>query len=218
VITRHTHELESAERQLREFVEARLGDRALDVKHHVRMGDVVATVFQLALDYDAEVIVVAAETAAAVAGASTTPGAGHAPIVIDMGGGTVDLHVELAGHTRAVAAAGAGVRKLKPVEEAAAAGTADAGATVVAACVAVTNEKPDGGGADAAGAAAAASTFAASSRFATGKSPIKSPKASIVVCSRAERSMQWSLLFPWGLRRDQGARDVRFGTPNAFFF
>jgi hypothetical protein len=58
---------------------------------------------------DAEVIVVAAETAAAVAGASTTPGAGHAPIVIDMGGGTVDLHVELAGHTRAVAAAGAGV-------------------------------------------------------------------------------------------------------------
>ena len=50
----------------------------------------------------AEVIVVAAETAAAVAGASTTPGAGHAPIVIDMGGGTVDLHVELDGNTRAV--------------------------------------------------------------------------------------------------------------------
>ena len=57
----------------------------------------------------AEVIVVAAETAAAVAGASTTPGAGHAPIVIDMGGGTVDLHVELGDATRAVAAAGAGV-------------------------------------------------------------------------------------------------------------
>jgi hypothetical protein len=57
----------------------------------------------------ADVIVVAAETTAAVAGASTTPGAGHAPIVIDMGGGTVDLHVELDGRTRAVAAAGAGV-------------------------------------------------------------------------------------------------------------
>ena len=58
---------------------------------------------------DAEVVVVAAETAAAVAGASTTPGAGHAPVVIDMGGGTVDLHVQLEGGTRAVAAAGAGV-------------------------------------------------------------------------------------------------------------
>ncbi len=57
----------------------------------------------------AEVVVVGAETAAAVAGASTTPGAGHAPIVIDMGGGTVDLHVALDGGTRAVAAAGAGV-------------------------------------------------------------------------------------------------------------
>ena len=57
----------------------------------------------------AEVVVVAAETSAAVAGASTTPGAGHAPVVIDMGGGTVDLHVELDGETRAVAAAGAGV-------------------------------------------------------------------------------------------------------------
>lgn len=63
----------------------------------------------LAEHTNAEIIVVAAETTAAVAGASTTPGAGHAPIVIDMGGGTVDLHVELAGRTRAVAAAGAGV-------------------------------------------------------------------------------------------------------------
>ncbi|MGI9117288.1 MAG: diol dehydratase reactivase ATPase-like domain-containing protein [Gaiellales bacterium] len=63
----------------------------------------------LAEHTDAEVRVVAAETAAAVAGASTTPGAGVAPIVIDMGGGTVDLHVELDGVTRAVAAAGAGV-------------------------------------------------------------------------------------------------------------
>lgn len=63
----------------------------------------------LAGQTDAEIVVVADETAAAVAGASTTPGAGHAPIVIDMGGGTVDLHVELEGATRAVAAAGAGV-------------------------------------------------------------------------------------------------------------
>ena len=57
----------------------------------------------------AEVVVVAAETAAAVAGASTTPGAGQAPIVIDIGGGTVDLHVQLDGVSRAVAAAGAGL-------------------------------------------------------------------------------------------------------------
>ncbi len=63
----------------------------------------------LAAASDAEVVVVAAETAAAVAGASTTPGAGRAPIVIDMGGGTVDLHVELGGETRAIAAAGAGL-------------------------------------------------------------------------------------------------------------
>ncbi len=58
---------------------------------------------------DADVRVVAGETAAAVAGASTTPGAGRAPIVIDMGGGTVDLHVALGGTSRAVTAAGAGL-------------------------------------------------------------------------------------------------------------
>jgi len=74
---------------------AKRGDRALEEA--------------LAVQTTAEVIVVAAETAAAVAGASTTPGAGHAPIVIDIGGGTVDLHVVLDGETRAVAAAGAGV-------------------------------------------------------------------------------------------------------------
>jgi len=63
----------------------------------------------LATRFAGEVLVVASETAAAVAGASTTPGAGHAPIVIDMGGGTVDLHVQHDGVARAVAAAGAGL-------------------------------------------------------------------------------------------------------------
>ena len=56
-----------------------------------------------------EVLVIAGETAAAVAGASTTPGAGHAPIVIDLGGGTVDLHYQRDGRSRAIAAAGAGL-------------------------------------------------------------------------------------------------------------
>ena len=59
--------------------------------------------------FPGEVVVVAAETAAAVAGASTTPGAGHAPIVIDMGGGTVDLHVQLDDRDVAIATAGAGL-------------------------------------------------------------------------------------------------------------
>ncbi len=59
----------------------------------------------LAEGFAGEVLVVGGETDAAVAGASTTPGAGHAPIVIDMGGGTVDLHVE---GRAPIAAAGAG--------------------------------------------------------------------------------------------------------------
>lgn len=63
----------------------------------------------LADSFPGEVVVVAAETAAAVAGASTTPGAGHAPIVIDMGGGTVDLHVQLDNRDVAIATAGAGL-------------------------------------------------------------------------------------------------------------
>jgi hypothetical protein len=50
--------------------------------------------------------VVATETEAAVLGASTTPGAGHAPIVLDLGGGTVDLHVERAAGSTSVAGAG----------------------------------------------------------------------------------------------------------------
>ncbi len=58
VISRHTTELEAAERQLKEFVAARLGERALDVSYHVRIGEVAPTALQLALDYDVEVIVV----------------------------------------------------------------------------------------------------------------------------------------------------------------
>lgn len=50
------------------------------------------------------------ETEAAVLGASTTPGAGRAPFVLDLGGGTVDLHRSLgSGDERAVSTAGAGV-------------------------------------------------------------------------------------------------------------
>ena len=48
--------------------------------------------------------VIARESEAAVLGASTTPGAGHAPFVLDLGGGTVDLHRE----GGAVSTAGAG--------------------------------------------------------------------------------------------------------------
>jgi hypothetical protein len=49
--------------------------------------------------------VVARESEAAVLGASTTPGAGRAPFVLDLGGGTVDLH---RGAEQAVSTAGAG--------------------------------------------------------------------------------------------------------------
>jgi hypothetical protein len=52
--------------------------------------------------------VVARESAAAVLGASTTPGAGRTPFVLDLGGGTVDLHRELGRSEQAVATAGAG--------------------------------------------------------------------------------------------------------------
>jgi hypothetical protein len=52
--------------------------------------------------------VVARESEAAVLGASTTPGAGHAPFVLDLGGGTVDLHRELGPAEQVVATAGAG--------------------------------------------------------------------------------------------------------------
>ena len=48
--------------------------------------------------------VVCAESSAAVLGAGTTPRAGTTPFVIDIGGGTVDLHRE----GRAVVTAGAG--------------------------------------------------------------------------------------------------------------
>jgi hypothetical protein len=53
---------------------------------------------------DAGARVIARESDAAVLGASTTPGAGHAPFVLDLGGGTVDLHHE----EGAVSTAGAG--------------------------------------------------------------------------------------------------------------
>jgi hypothetical protein len=56
----------------------------------------------------AEVSVVSRESDAAVLGASTTPGAGHAPFVLDLGGGTVDLHRDARGSEQAIAAAGAG--------------------------------------------------------------------------------------------------------------
>jgi Diol dehydratase reactivase ATPase-like domain/DD-reactivating factor swiveling domain len=52
--------------------------------------------------------VVATESEAAVHGASTTPGAGEAPFVLDLGGGTVDLHRGAGADVQAVATAGAG--------------------------------------------------------------------------------------------------------------
>ena len=58
VTDRHSSELEAATAQLRDFVATRVGERPVDVQLHVRMGDVVQTVFQLALDYDVELIVV----------------------------------------------------------------------------------------------------------------------------------------------------------------
>jgi hypothetical protein len=56
----------------------------------------------------AEVSVIARESDAAVLGASTTPGAGRAPLVLDLGGGTVDLHRDDGERVRAIATAGAG--------------------------------------------------------------------------------------------------------------
>lgn len=52
--------------------------------------------------------VVARESEAAVLGASTTPGAGRAPFVLDLGGGTVDLHRAGEGGEQAVSTAGSG--------------------------------------------------------------------------------------------------------------
>ena len=48
------------------------------------------------------------ESEAAVLGASTTPGAGRTPFVLDLGGGTVDLHREVGAGEQVVSAAGAG--------------------------------------------------------------------------------------------------------------
>jgi hypothetical protein len=68
-------------------------------------GDLMAQLESLA---PAGVRVVCRESEAAVLGASTTPGAGEAPFVLDLGGGTVDLHRELGPAEQAVSAAGAG--------------------------------------------------------------------------------------------------------------
>lgn len=57
-VNRHTRELEDAEKHLREFVAARMIGEELQVKLHVRFGEVVPSVLQLALDYDVELIVV----------------------------------------------------------------------------------------------------------------------------------------------------------------
>ena len=53
-------------------------------------------------------LVVARESEAAVLGASTTPGAGFAPFVLDLGGGTVDLHRVALSGDQVVSTAGAG--------------------------------------------------------------------------------------------------------------
>jgi hypothetical protein len=53
-------------------------------------------------------VVVARESEAAVLGASTTPGAGVTPFVLDLGGGTCDLHRQAGTHEQAIVTAGAG--------------------------------------------------------------------------------------------------------------
>ena len=58
VIARHDRELDEATAKLKEFVAARVGERAVEVKLHVRIGDVVENVLQMAMDYDVELIVV----------------------------------------------------------------------------------------------------------------------------------------------------------------
>ena len=58
VIARHGSELDEATVKLKEFVAARIGERVLSTKLHVRIGDVVENVLQMALDYDVELIVV----------------------------------------------------------------------------------------------------------------------------------------------------------------
>jgi len=58
VIARHTRELEEANERLADFTAGHVGESGIDVRLHVRMGDVVQNIFQLALDYDVELIVV----------------------------------------------------------------------------------------------------------------------------------------------------------------
>lgn len=56
VITRHEHELEAAGQTLQAFVAERVGD--VPVRLHVRIGEPVETILQLALEYDVELVVV----------------------------------------------------------------------------------------------------------------------------------------------------------------
>ena len=80
---------------------------ALAVLQRGSPGDLLA---ELAVLCDAGVEVVGRESAAAVLGAGTTPRAGRTPFVIDLGGGTVDLHRALGegDGEQAVVAAGGG--------------------------------------------------------------------------------------------------------------
>jgi hypothetical protein len=78
---------------------------ALALLAHGTAGDLLAELEPLVAG---GVHVVGRESEAAVLGASTTPGAGATPFVLDLGGGTVDLHRELGTTEQAVSAAGAG--------------------------------------------------------------------------------------------------------------
>lgn len=58
VIERHTAALDLAMSELRAFAQECAGDDMKNMRFHVRMGETVETIFQLALDYDVELIVV----------------------------------------------------------------------------------------------------------------------------------------------------------------
>jgi nucleotide-binding universal stress UspA family protein len=58
VVDRHLKELEEGPANLRAFVADHVDDTVRTIKYHVRMGDASETLLQLALDYDAEVVVV----------------------------------------------------------------------------------------------------------------------------------------------------------------
>lgn len=58
VLERHTSALDLGESELRAFAKECAGEQASRARYHVRMGEPVETLLQLALDYDVELLVV----------------------------------------------------------------------------------------------------------------------------------------------------------------